>query len=104
MTETPSRDYAQRTSWNARDSDGTLVLNRGRLDGGTLSTVKLARQRHAKPVLIVHLGRRLDRSRFRAWMARNRIRTLNVAGPRESKRPGIKREASAAMLELLQRR
>ena len=87
-----------------RDSDGTLILNRGPLDGGTLNTARLARHRHAKPVLIVHLGRRLDRSRFSAWMARYRIRTLNVAGPRESKRPGIYREAREALLKLLRRR
>ena len=104
LSETPSRDYAQRTSWNVRDSDGTLVLNRGRLDGGTLMTVELARKRHSKPVLILDLDRRLDRSRLRAWVARHHISTLNVAGPRESKRPGIYREARDALLKLLQRR
>eukprot|EP00898_Chlorokybus_atmophyticus_P001669 jgi/Chlat1/2502/Chrsp175S08715 len=26
FTETPSADYAQRTAWNVRDSDATLIL------------------------------------------------------------------------------
>jgi hypothetical protein len=92
LVETPSRGYAQRTEWNVRDSDATLVINRGRLDGGTLLTVQLAR-RLRKPVFVVQLGRRLRRAQWLAWLRRNRVRVLNVAGPRESKRPGIYREA-----------
>ena len=92
LVETPSRGYAQRTEWNVRDSDATLIINRGRLDGGTLLTAQLARK-HGKPVFIVQLGRRLRRAQFGAWLRKNRVRALNVAGPRESKRPGIYREA-----------
>jgi Circularly permutated YpsA SLOG family len=100
LVETPSRGYAQRTEWNVRDSDATLIVNRGRLDGGTLLTVQLA-QRHRKPVFVVQLGRRLRRAQWRAWLARSRVRVLNVAGPRESKRPGIYREARAVLSVLL---
>jgi hypothetical protein len=103
LVQTPSADYAQRTAWNVRDSDGTLVLNRGALEGGTLLTVRLARERYAKPVHLVRLERGLDVRRFRAWLARRRIRTLNVAGPRESKRPGIYAQAKRALLRLLAR-
>jgi hypothetical protein len=101
LRETPSAGYAQRTAWNVRDSDGTLVLIRGALEGGTLLTVRLARERYRKPVLVVPLERGVEPARFRAWLARHRIRTLNVAGPRESRRPGIYREARAALLRLL---
>ena len=30
LTETPLDSYPQRTEWNVRDSDGTLVLTRGK--------------------------------------------------------------------------
>jgi len=100
LVETPSPDYWQRTEWNVRDSDGTLIINRGRLDGGTLATARYALA-HARPVYRVEIGRRIRRERFRAWRARHRVRVLNVAGPRESKRPGIYREARRILLRLL---
>ena len=102
LVETPASDYWQRTEWNVRDSDGTLIINRGRLDGGTLATARYARA-HAKPLCIVEVGRRIRRERFRAWLARHRVRVLNVAGPRESKRPGIYREARRVLRRLLER-
>lgn len=101
LKETPSRSYDKRTRWNVRDSDGTLIVNRGPLEGGTLLTVRLARESYSKPVFIQPLDKRLAIGRFRHWLARNRIRTLNVAGPRESKRPGIQANAAKALLMLL---
>ena len=38
LMETPSDDYVQRTTWNIRDSDGTLILTRGEPTGGTAQT------------------------------------------------------------------
>src|SRR3989442_8006923 len=38
LRETPSASYPERTEWNVRDSDGTLVLHHGRLRGGTALT------------------------------------------------------------------
>ena len=35
LKETPSEEYAQRTTWNVRDSDGTLILTHGAPTGGT---------------------------------------------------------------------
>lgn len=104
LRETPSRSYDQRTRWNVRDSDGTLIINRGPLDGGTLLTFALARKTFAKPVYVQQVERRLDRRRFRVWLRRKRIRILNVAGPRESKRPGIYKQAAEVILGLLWQR
>jgi len=103
LAETPSAAYAQRTEWNVRDSDGTLVLNRGTLDGGTLYTVQMA-LRHGRPCLVLALEARPAPAPVRAWIARNRIRTLNIAGPRESKRRGIYGEARAMLVRLLARK
>jgi predicted Rossmann fold nucleotide-binding protein DprA/Smf involved in DNA uptake len=49
LEQTPRRSYRQRTEWNVRDSDGTLVLYWGELQGGTLATVKLADQ-YRRPI------------------------------------------------------
>ena len=88
LVETGSPNYAVRTYMNVRESDGTLVLNIGPLNGGTLATVEYAAKRR-KPCLVVQLDP-IDRSfsEVADWMADNDIRTLNIAGPRESKAPG----------------
>jgi len=39
LAETPSACYAQRTRWNIRDSDATLILTWGKPTGGTLLTL-----------------------------------------------------------------
>ncbi len=100
LMETPECDYEIRTRRNVEDSDGTLILNRGMLDGGSALTVDHARQL-GKPCLIVALEEGIDPARFRAWLDEHRIRILNVAGPRESKRPGIYTEAARCLDGLL---
>ena len=92
LKDTPSGDYAQRTEWNIRGSDGTLILNRGPLAGGTAQTVETA-ARLNKPHLMVDLERPLAREIIHAWLRANHIRVLNIAGPRESKVPGISAQA-----------
>lgn len=94
LAETPEAAYPQRTEWNVRDSDGTLVLTLGTPDGGTALTLRLA-SRLGKPALTVELGGdEDDRPTIRGWIRENGIRVLNVAGPRESSRPGIYARAS----------
>ena len=39
LVETPERNDPARTRRNSEDSDGTLILNPGALDGGTALTV-----------------------------------------------------------------
>lgn len=90
LRETPSTDYAVRTQWNVRDSDGTLILLIGPPQGGTQFTIECARK-HAKPFHIVNLNANVEDtvSSAIAWLQHNRIATLNIAGPRESEHPGI---------------
>ncbi len=54
LQETSSAAYGQRTRWNVRDSDGTLVLKRGTPRGGTALTISAARNL-GKPFLAVDL-------------------------------------------------
>jgi hypothetical protein len=102
LVETPTDDYAERTEWNVRDSDGTLVLTRGRPTGGTALTIELAR-RLGRPLHVVDLERGPDPIPAERWLAAARIQVLNVAGPRESQQPGIGEEAGAFLERLLLR-
>ena len=102
LTEIPERNYPARTRRNVEDADGTLILNRGALDGGTALTVAHARQ-IGKPCLIVTLEEGIEPVTFRDWLDRNRIEVLNVAGPRESERPGVYAMAARGLEALLRR-
>jgi len=100
LQETPTSNYPQRTEWNVRDSDGTVVFSIGAvLSGGSKKTVSLA-HKHGKPVL--HISRDggpafPDQELVRFIQAHN-IRVLNVAGPRGSK----EREVAAFVKTVLQ--
>ncbi len=90
LRETESSEYAVRTERNVVHSDGTLIISRGALRGGSALTARLAAAR-GKPHLHVDLDR-LDRDgevrviqTIRAWLADHEISVLNVAGPRASR-------------------
>lgn len=100
LEETPSEEYAQRTAWNVRDSDGTLVITDGRLEGGTAYTVEEA-TRQDKPFLHVRLSDPVPIPMIQAWAEENDIRVLNVAGPRASEVDGIYEGARVMMERLL---
>jgi putative molybdenum carrier protein len=100
LVETPTDEYPQRTEWNVRDSDGTLILYRGVLKGGSALTARLA-ERYDRPSLSLDLRSSPDPLATREWIARNRIRVLNVAGPRASDSPGLYADARAWLAALL---
>lgn len=102
LRETDSPLYDVRTRWNVRDSDATLIITAGPLKGGTALTVELAR-RLARPLHVIDLrdGGRNHILDARQWLREHRVRTLNVAGPRESQQPGIYSQAQDFLLELI---
>ncbi len=100
LRETPSSRYAQRTAWNVRDSDATLVLCRGLPRGGTALTVRLARL-WGRPCLVADPADQAAAASIRRALAALSVRCLNVAGPRESQQPGIGAQAFAFLLALL---
>ncbi len=99
LRETPSADPAERTAWNVRDSDGTLVLSFGEPGGGTALALEEA-ERLGRPALALRLGDAPDPSQARAWLAQHAVGRLHVAGPRESEEPGVA-EAAARFLRAL---
>ncbi len=92
LRETPRSGYPQRTEWNVRDSDGTLVLYRKLLTGGSAYTVELAQQ-YDRPCLVLDLSAHPARETILEWVAQHHIHILNVAGSRESGSPGIYQDA-----------
>lgn len=100
LRETPSEAYAQRTEWNVRDSDATLILYRGKLAGGTRLTAELA-ERYRRPVLALDLAADPDPRAAREWLHVKDVRVLNVAGPREQHAPGIYHEARSFLARVL---
>jgi len=101
LRETPEANPAQRTEWNVRDSDGTLIVSLAkRLVGGTRLTEELAK-RLAKPCLVLSKtdGDLLILAKaLRQFIAANNIAVLNVAGPRESGESGVG-EFTAGLLD-----
>jgi hypothetical protein len=87
LQEMPTATYGKRTEQNVIDSDGTLIISHGRLAGGSALTQRLAKE-HGHPCLHIDLN---TQNRFEAavtinsWIARHKIETLNVAGPRASR-------------------
>lgn len=93
LVELAEGGYRERTRRNVEDSDGTLIVNLGELDGGSLETQVFA-QELGKPHCVVQLALGVSAEMVAgvvAWLRQHAIETLNVAGPRESKRPGIQR-------------
>jgi len=101
LTETSSADYVERTEMNVVHSDATLILvRRNPLEGGTRLTAKLALD-HGKSNLIVILDDPNGLDTTCQWIRDECVTCLNVAGPRESKDPGIERDACQFMVALL---
>ncbi|MEP6943080.1 MAG: putative molybdenum carrier protein [Betaproteobacteria bacterium] len=87
LDETPTAEYLERTEWNVRDSDATVIFSFDEeLIGGTKHTAEFAVER-AKPWL--KLLRRDEPRDLVAFLERHHVVRLNVAGPRESQAPGI---------------
>ena len=100
LKETPSKDVEQRTEWNVRDSDATLIIVNEKevISPGTMLTEKIAKEL-GKSVLIACVG---DIAKIANWLnAFKQEITLNVAGPRESEDKGIYKKTYALVSKIL---
>ncbi len=101
LTETPSGTYAERTEWNVRDSDATLIVGSLGDSRGTAQTREFARQ-YGRPCLELEPEQHAKVDTIVDWMRSENIRVLNVAGPRESERPGIYEQARSLLDRLFE--
>ena len=89
LTETPSDGYPQRTEWNVRDSDATVVFTlAAKPTGGSKKTCTLA-GKHGKPCLHLHPKLGNPAGDLVAFLREHKPRKLNMAGSRAEKEPGL---------------
>jgi hypothetical protein len=103
LAESPSRDYRERTEWNVRDSDATLILRPSFAPDspGTAMTVEFATD-HERPCLVVDPGKDGAADEVLEFLAGLEDGyTLNVAGPRESGAPGAYEVSLRLLREVL---
>lgn len=100
LKETPEKDYSQRTEWNVRDSDGTLIITYGIPSGGTSLTLEIAKKIN-KPCMVIDLDHPPEFAVIHQWINTEKISVLNIAGPRKSQFKDIHEEACSFILELL---
>lgn len=107
MKQSISPEYTLRTRLNVQDSDATLVLSFSeRLTGGTKLTLEHVKaQRKPCKHLVLPRGRGVVPAEVTSavweWLQAMRVGVLNVAGPRESKEPGIQAAAKRVIAGLL---
>jgi len=90
LVESPSGNYLQRTEWNARDTDGTVIFTMSAtVSGGSKRTIDFA-QKHTKPWIHLHPEMAQDPAEvLRDFVEKHNIQSLNVAGSRGSKEPEL---------------
>ncbi len=92
LRETNEMDHTVRTGYNVKESDASILIFRGTLQGGTAYAVEMARHLH-KPVRAIDLDNPPGADEIAEWIASNDIRTLHIGGQRESSSPGIYQQA-----------
>jgi hypothetical protein len=84
LQEMPTGDYSKRTEMNVLDSGGTVIVFKGLLTMGSALTRDFAMQ-HKKPWIhldMKELSLKEAAERLISWLIENKIKVLNVAGPR----------------------
>lgn len=114
----PDVPRSQRTEWNVRDSDGTLVILSGKAshpashrygvagssesvresvdDAATQEAADLGTdwamqcaKRYGRPLFVCDPADPAAQQKIHEWLRRNEIKVLSVGGPAESASPGI---------------
>ena len=104
LQEMPIDSYEARTEQNVLDSDGTLIIARGKLTGGSDYTRKMT-LKHKKQLLGIDLnliGHYDAASLAASWIRMQHVKVLNVAGPRASEDIQIYSDAVIILEQVVQ--
>lgn len=86
LSEMPDVNYARVAEHNVSDSNGVLIISRGDLISNSALHRRIA-QKINRPCLCIDLNKTAEfqaTEQISAWIARHRIRILNITGPKES--------------------
>jgi predicted Rossmann fold nucleotide-binding protein DprA/Smf involved in DNA uptake len=104
LTEFDSTVYSDRTRQNVADSDATLIIHFGQLEGGTAFTRQCCLEEN-RPYLVIDASES-DQfphiKQIQDFIHDNAIQVLNVAGPRASKVPEAQEYTRCLLIEVLQ--
>jgi hypothetical protein len=104
LKETETNSYVPRTKLNIRDSDGTIRFATNWKSRGEICTLRGIKE-YKKPYIDVDPRRSFSHQLQDVvnWIKENNIRTLNVAGNRESKSPGIQQYVVNFLLKIFEK-
>ncbi len=71
------------------------------MDEGTKLTLDLIKTKR-KPFFLIDLSMNIDTSKVKEWIIYNDLKTINIAGPRESNCPGIYQQSKEILSKVLQ--
>ncbi|ALO15560.1 Putative molybdenum carrier [Salinivirga cyanobacteriivorans] len=88
----PDVPRSQRTEWNVRDADATLVLSSKDLikDAGTQFTIQAANHFN-KPLLPLAIEDPEKDRKLKEWLLKHNVEVLNIAGPPRSVAPRLEK-------------
>jgi len=104
LIQHPSNRYEPRTVANVLNSDGTIIFSSNFGSPGSKLTME-ACGRAPKPMKLIDVRSSGENAvdDVVAWLQENNIRTLNVAGNRESKSPGIEKFVETFLIEVFKK-
>jgi hypothetical protein len=101
--DAPHIPRSQRTEWNVRDADATLIVRPAHLeaaDPGTDWAIRCA-ARYDKPQLVIDPADPAAATALQEWLAAHAVKTLSIGGPSESTAPGIGARTYAFLIKVL---
>ena len=102
LQETPSDDVDDRTRWNVRDSDATLILTRCGVDSKGSDLAKRCASELDRPCVEIALDSAGAEAAVEEFlMALREPVALNIAGPRESESSGIYQQSLRVLNHVL---